>query len=205
MKLFYADASPYARIVRVFLLETGLDGGVEKQVVTLRDPASALLPFNPVGRVPSLQVDGGAVLCETLLILSYLDTRHDGPKRLPHDGSDGWRGMADTGRAIAMLDGIALWNREMRRPTDERSPGLIAVETTRAGRTADALEAMVGAGGYAGGDDAAALSLACTLGYCERRHTMWKWREGRPKLAAWYDRMAQRPSLQATVPALSGL
>ncbi|MSO90514.1 MAG: hypothetical protein EXR01_02845 [Acetobacteraceae bacterium] len=31
------------------------------------------LPFNPVGRVPSLRLDDGTVLTETLLILPFLD------------------------------------------------------------------------------------------------------------------------------------
>ena len=59
MRLFYGPASPYARMVRIALLETGLDELVTKQEVTLRDPGSALLPFNPVGRVPTLELDMG--------------------------------------------------------------------------------------------------------------------------------------------------
>ena len=59
MRLFYGAASPFARIVRVALLETGLDAQVRKQEVTLRDPTSALLPYNPVGRVPTLELDDG--------------------------------------------------------------------------------------------------------------------------------------------------
>ena len=37
MKLFYAEGSPYARIVRIALLELGFDDKVEKEIVTLRD------------------------------------------------------------------------------------------------------------------------------------------------------------------------
>ena len=50
MRLFYGPASPYARMVRVALLETGLDGHVGKREVTLRDPDSALLPFRDLGQ-----------------------------------------------------------------------------------------------------------------------------------------------------------
>jgi glutathione S-transferase len=79
MRLFFGPASPYARMVRVALLETGVDGQVRQQEVTLRDPGSALLPFNPVGRVPTLELDDGTILTESLLILNYLDTLHAGP------------------------------------------------------------------------------------------------------------------------------
>ena len=49
MKLFYASGSPYARIIRVVLRETGLDSRVPEEEVTLRDPNSALLAYNPGG------------------------------------------------------------------------------------------------------------------------------------------------------------
>ena len=115
MRLFYAAASPYARIVRVALLETGLDAQVGKQEVTLRDPNSALLPYNPVGRVPTLELDDGTILTESLLILNYLDTRHAGRPLLPRDGADRWRTLAEMGTAAGMLEGIVTWARELRR------------------------------------------------------------------------------------------
>ena len=51
MKLFYASGSPYARIVRVVLRETGLDRRVPEEEVTLRDPNSA--PTTPAACVPT--------------------------------------------------------------------------------------------------------------------------------------------------------
>ena len=39
-----------------------------------------------------------------------------------------------------------------------------------------------------------AAALACALGYCEKRHKTWRWREGRPALSAWFDRTTARPS-----------
>jgi len=201
MQLFYVPGSPYARMVRIALLETGLAARVTQQEVTLRDPASALLPFNPVGRVPSLRLPDGTVLSETLLVLPFLDTLHDGPRIMPAAPTR----LAAVGRAIGMLDGIAVWNRELRRPEHERSPGVISLETTRANRVADALQADVAAGRYDGELDAAPIALGCALGYCERRHTVWRWREGRPALAAWFDRTAALPAFQATIPPPSGI
>lgn len=209
MKLYYSSASPYARIVRMALMETGLDARIAQEETTLRDPASTLLPVNPVGRVPTLVLDDGTVLNETALILTHLATLPEGRRLLPLDGSDGWRTMSALARVIGMLDGIAVWNRELRRPENERSPGVIALETVRANRVADALERTVAAGGYATGAgdavDAAWITLAATLGYCERRHRVWAWREGRPALSAWLDAAAARPSFQATIPPVSGI
>jgi glutathione S-transferase len=200
MRLFYASASPFARMVRVALLETGLDPLVRKQEVTLRDPGSTLLPFNPVGRVPTLELNNGSILTESLLILNYLDTLHAGRPLLPRDGSDGWRTLADMGTAAGLLEGIVTWAREMRRPENERSPAVIALETTRVNRTADTLERSVANGAYAGPINAARIVLGCALLWIEPRHPAWKWRDGRPALSAWSDTIAATPSFQATIP-----
>ncbi len=202
MKLFYAAGSPYARIVRIALIELGLDAATEKERVTLRDPHSTLLPYNPVGRVPTLRLDNGVVLTESLLIFSYLDTQHSGPPLLPRDGSDNWVTLSRLGTAMGLIDGIAVWNRELRRPAHERSPGMQALELTRATRTLDALETAVAGGAYTGRLDVARIALGATLGWAERRHRTFKWREGHPILSAWYDEIETIPSFIATLPPI---
>lgn len=197
MKLFYAAGSPYARIIRVVLRETGLDSRVPEEEVTLRDPNSALLPYNPGGKVPALQLDNGTVLNESLLILIYLDTQHGGPHLLPLDGSDGWKTLANLGRAYAFLDAVTMWNRELR--FGLKAPGVIALETARAERAADAFEKALAEGEFGGPLDAAQIVLGAALENIARRHKVWAWRAGRPRLAAFLDAIARRPSFTATV------
>lgn len=194
MILYYGPGSPYARMVRIAWRDR-LVAGVAEREATLRDPASALLPHNPVGRVPTLVLDDGTALSETLLILSHLDRLHAGAPLIPQTPS----GLAELGQAMGLLDGIAVWNRELRRPVQERSPGVLALEETRANRVADRWEAATPR------DATAGLALACALGYCERRHTAWQWRACRPVLAAWFDTTAASPLFQATLPPISGL
>ncbi len=189
MILYFSPGSPYARMVRIALRMRGIPG-VEEREATLRDPGSVLLPHNPVGRVPTLVLDDGTALTETLLILGHLDRIGTAPMLLPQDT----KGLAELGRVMGLLDGIAVWNRELRRPPEERSPSVLALEQTRANRVADALAAAPPE------DAAAALALACALGYCDRRHGAWRWREGRPRLAAWYDLIADGPHFLATMP-----
>lgn len=194
MILHYVQGSPYARMVRIAWRERRI-AGIAEHETTLRDPGSDLLPHNPVGRVPTLVLADGTALSETLLILTHLDRLHPGPRLIP----DSPQGLAELGQAFGLLDGIAVWNRELRRPAHERSPGVIALEQTRANRTADRLEAAPPH------HPTARLALACALGYCERRHTAWAWRAGRPALAAWFDAATATPLFQATMPPISGL
>lgn len=182
------------------VLEAGLADRISEAETTLRDPEAVVLPYSPVGRVPALVLQDGTTLTETTLVLAWLD-RMDGALRLlPGEPL----GMAAYGRVLGLLDGIAVWNRELRRPVTERSPGVLALEQARADRVGDALERDVAAGGYAR-LDAGWLALAATLGYCMRRHTAWPWRQGRPALADWFEGAAQRDAFQVTMPPYSGI
>lgn len=197
MKLFYAAGSPYARIVRVVVRELGLAGKVEEVEVTLRDPNSSLLPYNPGGKVPTLQLDNGTILNESLLVLAYLDTQHGGRKFLPMDGSDGWKALSELGRAYAFLDAVTVWNRELR--FGQSAPGVIALEKQRADRAADALEAAIAGDAYSGPLDAGQIVLAAALENFARRHKIWDWRSGHPRLSAFLDEIAARPSFTETI------
>ncbi|RYJ01333.1 MAG: hypothetical protein EON47_11115 [Acetobacteraceae bacterium] len=197
MQLFYSSGSPYARALRVALRETGLLARVAERETTLRDPKAVVLPHSPVGRVPTLVLADGTVLTETALLLPYLDTLGGAYPLLPPAA------LSRFGQVLGLVEGMAVWNRELRRPEHERSPGVIALETTRVNRVADTLEAQAWVAPAR--PDAADILLGCALGYAERRHRAWPWREGRPALARFFDTLAERPSFQATIPPLSGI
>jgi len=198
MRLFHAPGSPYARIARMAVIEHELQDRVAVEEATLRDPASVLLPFNPVGRVPALVLADGTTITETTPVLMMLDSLVAPARRLL-PGPDRPRALAAYGRVLGMMDGIAVWNRELRRPAHERSPGVIALEALRAVRVADALERDVALGAFAA-KDAAWFALVALFGYCEVRHAAFDWRQGRPALAALFDAAQARPSVAATVP-----
>ena len=189
MRLYYSAGSPFARMVRMALLETGIT--IPLVETTLRDPSSTLLPINPVGRVPTLWLRDGVALTETLLILPFLDRLHSGANLMPFEPER----LAALGRVMGLLEGIAVWNRELRRPEDERSLGLLALEATRANRVADALERDLTLFDRI---DAGWLALTAALGYCERRHTIWRWRDRRPALAGWFDTDSEQPAEGST-------
>lgn len=198
MRLFHSPGSPYARIARMAVIELGLQDRVSVEEATLRDPFSVLLPFNPVGRVPTLVLEDGTTITETTPVLMMLDSLV-APERRLLPGPDRPKSLAAYGRVLGMMDGIAVWNRELRRPPHERSPGVIALEALRAVRVADALERDVVAGAFAA-KDAAFLALVSLFGYCERRHTAFTWRQGRPALSDLFDAAQARPSVAETVP-----
>lgn len=186
MILYISPGSPFARIIRVLARDRALP--LREVEVPLRDPASPLLEHSPPGRVPTL-CDGGHVLVEVPLILAHLGW-------LPEDTASRGR----LGQALSLLEGIAVWNRDLRRPRPEQSLLFQALERTRAARILDATDSA-----HYGPFTPEGVALACALGYCERRHTVFRWREGRDRLAAWYDAAVARPAFADTIPPVSGI
>jgi glutathione S-transferase len=183
MRLLYSAGSPFARLVRIALLETGLDTAVIKQELTrkrLYSPESDVLTRNPVGRIPTLELEDGTILTESKLILDYVDVLNPGPKLLPRDGSDGWRTLAEMGQALGLLEGVITWMRALMPPEQQRAVESIARESMRVNRTADGLEQAVARGAYTGRINAAQIALGTALGLVEPRLSVWKWRACQP-------------------------
>jgi glutathione S-transferase len=199
VKLYVTPGSPYARMARIVVLEKGLEHRVETIVAKTRIADSPYYAVNPSGRVPYLLCDNGVGWEESALICAYLDQLDGKPAlHLPRDG-DSWEALRLEALARSMLDGLSVWGREILRPENERSPGVIRHETDRARRMADVWEREIDHPLMRGALNMIQITLACALGL-EARNPGFRWRTGRPKLSEWFDRVAERPSFTATAP-----
>ena len=83
------------------------------------------------------------------------------------------------------------------RPEALRWGDWVDAQLTKVRRSLDALEAEEL------GDtvDIGTISVGCALGYLDFRYPDEGWRDSRPKLAAWYESFAARPSMSETRPA----
>lgn len=196
MKLYCTPGSPYARMARMVVLEKQLGDRVEVIFAKTRAKGSPYYDINPSGRVPYLVRDDGVGMEESALICAYLDQLDGKPAlALP----PGWEPLRLEALARSLVDGVSVWGRELARPKNERSPTVIEHETDRAARMVDVWEREIGHPVMTGALNIAQLTLACALGMAARNPD-FRWREGHPGLAAWFDRFAARPSFIATAP-----
>jgi glutathione S-transferase len=199
MKLYVTPGSPYARMARIVVLEKGLQDRVEVIVAKTRAANSPYYGINPSGRVPYLVREDGVGMEESALICAYLD-HLDGKPALDVFGNDrSYEARRLEALARSLLDGLSVWGREILRPENERSPTVIEHEKARASRMTDAWEHESGHALMRGPLNMVQLTLACALGL-EARNPAFRWREGHPGLAAWFDPIAARPSFVATAP-----
>lgn len=196
MKLYVTYTSPYARLARIVVHEKGLTDRVEIIEAKTRTPGSPYYRINPSGRVPYLVDGAGVGMEDSQLICAHLDRLDGKPRFHPSPDPDRSHRRLEAS-ARSMLDGIAVWAREMRRPASERSPTVLAHEVARSQRIADAFEAEVAHPVLQGPANMAQLVLAVALDTARTRK-MGDLTDDRPQLAAWLARMSDLPSMRAT-------
>jgi len=197
VRLYITPTSPYARLVRIVIREKGLHDRVEELRAETRVAESPYYAINPSGRVPYLLCEDGVGLEESALICAYLD-HLDGAPRFAIE-STAWELRRLEALARSLLDGLAVWARELRRPAVEQSPTVIAHERARSVRLADRWEHEIAHPRMAGALNLAQLTLIVGL-ELEGRIPGFDWRPRHPALATWVDGLCRRPSIAETAP-----
>lgn len=205
MRLYVTPASPWVRRVRVTILELGIEDRFE--FVQTRWPHSwgtqtVAMPADftaatPVMRIPALVTDD-VTLTDSHAICDYLNAEFGGFRLLAREGAARWRALAPMALASAILEAQIMRRAETLRSDKDRSDDFIAKMRDREFRCFAALEAYLPAFGET--FDLAQITTAVACSYEDWRSGR-DWRGSAPKLAAWYDSVAGRPSLKATAPA----
>jgi glutathione S-transferase len=197
MKLHWSPRSPFVRKVMIFAHESGLIERLNcvRTVVAMDAPNAALLPDNPLSKIPTLVLDDGSPLYDSAVICEYLDTLHDRPKLFPPAGDARWTALRRQALADGFLDFLLLWRHERARA--QPSQALLGAFAAKYKSTLADLE-----------QETAALSetpfgighiaIGCSLSYLDFRFADLSWRDGHPRAAAWHALFAERPSVKAT-------
>ena len=200
MQLYSSPASPFARKVRVSAHELGLDARLQLINITLSpvNPHAGLRTHNPLGKIPALVTDSGETLYDSPVICEYLDALAGGGRLIPTAAAARWTALRRQALADGLTDATVLVRYEQAvRPAALRWQDWIEGQFLKVRTALDALEQENLEGPF----DIGAVSLACALGYLDVRFAEERWRETRPRLAAWYDAVSRRPSLVATRPS----
>ena len=86
MKLYDTNGAPNPRRVRMFMAEKGVEcEKVELNIVKGENLSEEFLAINPRGMMPTLQLDDGTVIDETVAICRYLEESHPEPALMGTD------------------------------------------------------------------------------------------------------------------------
>ena len=203
MKLHYSLGSPYVRKVMVTAIEAGVADKIDKVSATLAGLTGneeKHAADNPLGKIPALVTDDGLSLFDSPVICEYVDSLNRGTKLFPPAGPARWKALRHQALADGMMDAAVLRRYETLRPQGAQSQDWDGKNKRVVARSLDQLEAEAAAGQLEGPLDIGKIAVGCILGYLDFRFAAERWRQGRPKLAAWYEKLAQRKSFLDTVP-----
>jgi glutathione S-transferase len=197
MKLHWSPRSPFVRKVMVAAHELGLAQRIAtvRTVVAMQKPARDLLPDNPLGKIPTLVLEDGTILYDSLVIVEYLDSIAGGGRLIPRDGPARFTELRRHALANGFLDLLILWRNERDRP--QPLPALLDAFALKTDAVLNALEDEIGAiaEGPAG---LAQITTAIAGAYMDFRFADLGWRIRCPRLSAWQRGFAERPSMRAT-------
>lgn len=201
MKLFLTPTSPYARKVRVVLAEKHIE--CELVVVqSLAAPDSPVIAHNPLGKVPTLVLDDGTSLYDSVVIVDYLDHKTPVSRLIPQDNSHRalvrrWEALAD-----GVCDAAVAVVMEKRRAPEKQDATTIERQTLKVERGLRVMSEDMGEDKWVAGDrfTLADIAAACVLGYIDLRMPEIGWRELYPNLGQLYEQMLARPSFRDSAP-----
>ncbi len=199
MKLHWSSRSPFVRKVMVVAHETGLASRIEcvRTVVAPTKPNPEVMARNPLNKLPTLILDDGQALFDSRVIAEYLDGLHAQAKLFPPAGPARIEALRRQALGDGILDFLLLGLSERARPEPQQSPELAAALAVKFKAAFDHLEAQADRL-VDGPFDIGRITIACVLGYADFRYGAKRWRDGSPRLAAWSETIAARPSLVAT-------
>ena len=200
MQLLANTTSPYVRIARISMIEKGLD--IEPTIVDPWADDARLRAANAATRVPTLVLDDGTPLAESMAIVMWLEaTKPQGASLL---GPDAAGVLSRAGVALGVIDAAVhtIIIRKVTAPVlfDETPVGLRRRRTMAEGM--ERLEAMAAAKPM-DKDGVPTLDAICAvtaIDYLNFRFTDAPWLPPMPALNALSQRLRARASFANTMP-----
>lgn len=207
MQLLANITSPYVRIARVSMIEKGLD--VEPTLVDPWADDARLRAANAATRVPTLLLDDGTPLAESLLIVQWLEVARpapDWPSLTGRDATTAAGVLSRAGIALGAIDAAVhtIITRKVTAPVlfDDTPVGLRRRRTMVEGlQRLEALAPVLG--GAKPGAVAPTLDAICAVvlfDYQQLRFADQPWLPKTLGLQALAEAMRQRPSFASTMP-----
>lgn len=199
MKLIASPTSPYARKVRVVLLEKNIDCAVEFDVPWNAD--TKIPQYNPLGKIPVLILDDESTIFDSRVIVEYLEGVKPQPALIPQEFAariavKRWEALAD-----GMSDAAATAYLEKKRSANLQSLDWINRQEQKINRGLEEANKQLGDNTWCVQElSIADFALASALGYLDLRYPDLKWRDGYPRLKTWGEKIFSRASLQQTLP-----
>ena len=196
MKLHWSPKSPFVRKVMVCAHELGVTEKLTlvRSVAAMQKPNPQIMADNPLSKIPTLVLDDGRVMYDSVVICEYLDDLAGG-SLFPRVGEARWQALQWHALGNGLLDALILWRNERER--DAPLQVLLDAFALKMEAVLEVLEKDVDAL-RAAPLNIGGVTIGCALGYADYRFDALRWRDRAPRLADWFQTLGERPSFVAT-------
>ena len=205
MKLITAGPSPFARKVRIALIEKGIEFEEIPDLPWLKDSIASA--YNPLGKIPILLNKDGEKFFDSRLILEYLEILKDDPILIPNPPGERMKTRQIEVLADGISDAVVLITLEMCRKPEMRSSDWLARQRLKIEQGVAMVNVLSSGADWLVGSQISVgdIAVACTLSYLELRLPDYKWRQSFPKLSNFSDYLEKRESFIAPQPEIQEL
>jgi len=204
LKLYYTPIAGYVHTVEAVINYAGLRDRVEPVPTKPFDPETGLARINPIGKVPTLVLDDGEYLAGGPVIYEYLDSLHDRSRLYPQAGRARFTTLRQAWMADALFDQFVLLIIEGWIDRGAQRSEYVRRCWSKVTGILDQMEKD--ARTYAGLDIAQVRGVGA-LSFLDLKMKQvgedvvgldpgYRWREGRPRLAAWYESLSGMSTFQ---------
>jgi glutathione S-transferase len=199
-RLISATPSPYARKVRIALAEKAIPFALITEVPW--DKTTVTPRYNPLEKLPILLLEDGSSIYESCFILEYLELKHPSPPLLSANIDERVAARRLEVLCDGVCDAVVLTFFERRRALGCQSSEWLARQRRKIEGGVQEMARLVGdrqwvVGGRLGLGD---IAVGTALGYLAVRFAEFDWRSLYPALAAFRDRLEERPSFATSRP-----
>jgi glutathione S-transferase len=182
--------------------EVGLAGKIERIETRVQpfEENAILAQVSPLAKVPVFVTDHGHALYDSRVIIEYLCHISGNKTLIPDDGVKRFRILTLQALAQGICDAAVGYRYEIAvRPQGSQWEAWMNRQKKRVDAALNDVEKNADVGEV----NAGTIAVAAALGYLDFRLGDWNWRNGRAKLAAFYEGFSQRESMAKTAPPSS--
>jgi glutathione S-transferase len=200
-----ATPSPYARKVRIALIEKGIPFELVTDVPWNDD--TVVGQFNPLEKLPILLTPTDGAIYDSSLILEYIELTYPEPPLIPADPK-----LRIAAKSVEVLqngicDSVVLTFFERARPAPAQSSEWLSRQRRKIEGGVAELARLLGDKDYfvGGRFTLADIAAGSALGYIALRLADFDWRARHAQLARYFDAISKRPSFRDTIPVAQNI
>lgn len=201
MQLYATTTSPFARKIRILMMEKGIDFEIINDNVWLPEPQVSAV--NPLSQVPCLVLNNGYSVYDSRVIEDYLEEL--APLHVPSDPvarleTKKWAALAD-----GLIDAAIKILLEKRRPADKFMFSAIEHQTKKIHLGLALAEEQLAHHFWCANNtySLADVTMVCFLSFMDLRLSDMPWRETYPNVAKLTDYLNTQPMFAQTMPYVS--